>query len=221
MQGLQHILSPEESERAHNFHFDHHRERYIVAHLATRLILGRYLGRSPERLRFHSNAYGKPALLMEEGDGGEPLRFNLSHSADLALLAVGRGREIGVDIECIKADFAYHELAERFFSERETATLRALPPDLQSQAFFNCWTRKEAYIKARGKGLSLALSGFDVSLAPGERAALLSVRDEPEEALRWSLQELPSCPGYAAALVVEGHDWRLSFWRWAHPGKSA
>jgi 4'-phosphopantetheinyl transferase len=217
MQSLHSILAAEEMERARNFHFDHHRERYIVAHLALRLILGRYLGQRPERLRFRSNDYGKPALDMEEGsESDESFHFNLSHSEEMALLAVGRGRDVGVDIECIRANFDHQQIAERFFSPREAATLCALPPNLQPEAFFNCWTRKEAYIKARGEGLSLALDGFDVSLIPGERAALLSVRDDPKETRRWSLRELPICPGYAAALAVEGHDWRLSCWRWAH-----
>ncbi|HEX8139722.1 MAG TPA: 4'-phosphopantetheinyl transferase superfamily protein [Pyrinomonadaceae bacterium] len=215
------ILSAEERERASNFHFDHHRQRYIVAHLALRLILSQYQGESPDRLRFRSNAYGKPALDLEEVEGGcETLHFNLSHSEDLALLAVSRGRALGVDIESIRPDFAHQQIAERFFSEREAATLDALPRSLQPEAFFNCWTRKEAYIKARGEGLSLALDGFDVSLVPGERAALLSVRDDPEEALRWSLRELPIGPGYAGALAVEGHDWRLKCWRWAQHAAS-
>jgi 4'-phosphopantetheinyl transferase len=215
-QGLYSLLAPEESERASRFHFDRHRERFIVAHLSLRLILGRYLRQRPEQLRFRSNAYGKPALDVEEGDGGgggEPFHFNLSHSEDMALLAIGRGRAVGVDLECVRADFAYEQIAERFFSPRETATLGSLPPELQPEAFFNCWTRKEAYIKARGEGLSLALDGFEVSLIPGERAALLNVRDDPEETARWSLRELSVGPGYAAALAVEGHDWRLRCWR--------
>lgn len=217
MLGPHSILSPEERERAHNFHFDHHRQRYIVAHLALRLILGQYLGQRPGRLRFRSNAYGKPALDMEEGEGGcEALDFNLSHSEDLALLAVCRGRAVGVDVESIRPDFVHQQIAERFFSQREAATLSALPAKLQPEAFFNCWTRKEAYIKARGEGLSLALDGFDVSLVPGERAALLSVRDDPQEALRWSLRELSIGPGYAGALAVEGHDWRLKCWRFGN-----
>jgi 4'-phosphopantetheinyl transferase len=129
-------------------------------------------------------------------------------------LAIGCGRDVGVDIEHIRADFAYEQIAERFFSRNEVAMLRALPLALQPGAFFDCWTRKEAYIKARGEGLSLALDGFDVSLVPEDQAALLSVRDHPEEAARWSVIGLAPGPGYAEALAVEGHDWRLRCWQW-------
>ena len=95
--------------------------------------------------------------------------------------------------------------------------LRTLPTDVQRQAFFRCWTRKEAYIKARGQGLSLPLDQFDVSLAPGEPAAILGTQQDPSEASRWSLQELTAAPGYIAALAVEGHGWRLTCWQWPDP----
>jgi 4'-phosphopantetheinyl transferase len=206
------LLAEDERERAWRFNFEHHRERFIVAHAALRLILGHYLQQRPEQLRFHYNAYGKPALDVK--GGGEVLQFNLSHSEDMALLALCRRRAIGVDLEYIRDDFAHEEIAGRYFSPREVEMLRTLPYNLRAEAFFNCWTRKEAYIKARGKGLSLALDGFDVSLIPGERAALLSVRDEPSEAARWSLRELAPVSGYAAALAVEAHDWRLKCWLW-------
>ncbi|HEX8145170.1 MAG TPA: 4'-phosphopantetheinyl transferase superfamily protein [Pyrinomonadaceae bacterium] len=207
------LLSEDERERARRFHFDHHRARFILAHAAQRLILSHYLRLSPAQLRFRFNPYGKPALDLPAGD--DALQFNLSHSGELALLAIGRGRAVGVDIEHIRAEFAHEQIAERFFSQREVSMLRALPENLRPQAFFNCWTRKEAYIKALGEGLSLALDGFDVSLIPGEQAALLSVRDNPGEVARWSLRELAPGEGYAAAMAVEGQDWRLSCWRWA------
>jgi 4'-phosphopantetheinyl transferase len=132
----------------------------------------------------------------------------------VALYAVTRGREIGIDLECIRFDLEVEKIAERFFSRREAATLRTLPPEVQRQAFFLCWTRKEAYFKARGEGLSLPLDQFDVSLIPGEPAALLSTQRDPYEVSRWSLQELTPAPGYAAALAVEGHGWGLACWQW-------
>ena len=212
-QSLFDILGDDERERAGRFHFDRDRARFVVAHAALRLILAMHLRQRPDQLRFRSNDYGKPALETNCVGGEDLLRFNLSHSEELALVAVGLGRAVGVDIEYIRADVAREQVAERFFSPREVSMLRALPANLQPQAFFNCWTRKEAYIKARGEGLSLPLEDFEVSLVPGERAALLSVRDNPQESARWSLRELDACQGYAAALAVEGHDWHLRCWR--------
>jgi 4'-phosphopantetheinyl transferase len=139
----------------------------------------------------------------------------------VALYAVARGREIGIDLEFMRCDLEVEEIAERFFSRRETATLRALPTDLRKYAFFLCWTRKEAYIKARGEGLSLPLNQFDVSLIPGEPAALLSAQPDSDEALRWSLHEMTIASGYVAALAVEGRGWSLSCWQWPGPLRSS
>jgi 4'-phosphopantetheinyl transferase len=138
----------------------------------------------------------------------------LSHSDGLVLYAITRGREVGVDVERLRPDFAVLEVAKKFFSRREVTALVALPENQWPKAFFNCWTRKEAYIKARGEGLTLPLDRFDVSLVPGEPAALLYTNDDPQEASRWSLQELVPESGYVAALAVEGHDWRLKCWQW-------
>ena len=146
------------------------------------------------------------------------IRFNLSHSHGVALYAVTRGREVGIDLEYIRSDLEVEQIAERFFSRREIATLRALPIDLRTDAFFLCWTRKETYLKARGEGLSLPLDQFDVSLIPGEPAALLSTHRGSHEALRWSLQELTPAPGYVAALGVEGHGWDLACRQWPDLG---
>jgi phosphopantetheine--protein transferase-like protein len=147
-------------------------------------ILGRYLGVPPSELGFRYSAYGKPALAA--GFDGVGVRFNISHSHEMALLAVTCHREIGVDIEYLGREIRGEEIAEHFFSTHERASLRALPAAAKHEAFFNCWTRKEAYIKAHGEGLSLPLDQFDVSLAPGEPAALLATRSDPREALRWS-----------------------------------
>ena len=177
-----------------------------------RTILGHYLKMRPGQLRFRYSYYGKPYLAEE--DNREDLRFNLSHSGDLVLIAVTRGRDVGVNIERIRQDVLDEGIAERFFSQLEVATLRSLPADLQAGAFFNCWTRKEAYIKARGEGLSLPLDKFDVSLAPGEPARLLETRIGSEETSDWSMQELAVGAGYAAALVVKGCDRQLKCLRW-------
>lgn len=196
------LLSPDEVARAERFVFDKTRRHFIAGRGLLRSILSWYAGRKAGELEFAYGAYGKPALAVScEGDW---LRFNVSHSQDLALYAITRDREIGVDLEYMRADLEYEEIAKRFFSPRESAVLRTLPEAQRCAAFFNCWTRKESYIKARGKGLAIPLDRFDVSLAPGEAAGLLEVREEPEEASRWTISALDAAEGYAAALTVEG-----------------
>jgi 4'-phosphopantetheinyl transferase len=212
VQSLKAILSADERDRAGRFHFQKDHDHYVVGRGTVRTILGRYLGAGPSRLRFCYTYYGKPAL--EKEFEGESLRFNLSHSHGLALLGVTRDREIGVDIERIRPGISEEGIAERFFSDKEVRALRGLPGDLQDVGFFNCWTRKEAYIKAKGEGLSMPLAIFDVSLVPGEPAALLETRGDPLESARWSLRELAAPPDFAAAIAVEGGDWDLMCWRW-------
>ena len=212
VQRLQRTLTPDEAARAARFYFERDRTHYIVARGVLRSILGRYLGTEPGQLRFSYTSYGKPALISTSGM--RTLNFNLSHSHEIALVAVTRGREIGVDVEHLRADFAGAEIAERFFSAAENVALRALPPELRVEGFFTCWTRKEAYIKARGEGLSHPLDQFDVSLVPGGPAQLLRTRGDPRDLRRWSLKELYPGPGYVAALAAEGHGWRLSCWQW-------
>jgi 4'-phosphopantetheinyl transferase len=209
---LQRTLSADELHRAARFHFPRDRRRFIVARGVLRDILGRYLGVHPSALGFRYSAYGKPALADVADE--EALRFNVSHSHEMALFAVTCGREVGVDIEYLRREIACEEIAEHFFSVRERGSLRALPAEVKHQAFFNCWTRKEAYIKAHGEGLSLPLDQFDVSLAPGEPAALLATRSDPREALRWSLRVLTPGPDYVAAVAVEGQGWNLTCWQW-------
>jgi 4'-phosphopantetheinyl transferase len=212
-------LAADEQARAERFHFERDREHFIVARGVLRAILGGYLNRAPESLSFCYSSHGKPALAGESD--GDTIRFSVSHSHGVALYAVTRGREVGIDLERIRSDVAVAEIAGRFFSRREVAMLRTLPTEVQRQAFFHCWTRKEAYIKARGEGLSLPLDQFDVSLAPGEPDAVPGTQPDPSEASRWSLQELTPGPSYVAALAVEGHGWRLACWQWPDPGQQS
>ncbi len=205
------VLSNDEQERAELFYFNKDREHFIIAHATLRTILGRYLNTDPGRLNFRSGSFGKPYLAQESNP--HDLRFNLSHSAGLALIAVARGRELGVDIERIRPEIMKDGIANRFFSPLETATLCALPDHLRTEAFFNCWTRKEAYIKARGEGLSLDPDKFDVSSAPGQPAAILGTRIDRDDISRWSMLELDVCAGYAAAIVIEGSVWQLKRWQ--------
>jgi phosphopantetheine--protein transferase-like protein len=200
------LLSPQEQERADRFHFHKDRRHFTVARGLLRTLVARHLGCRPEEVQFRYNAHGKP-LLAEAGPAD--LRFNVSHSHGLALFALTRGRDVGVDVERARPDFAGEDLARRFFAPAEVAVLLALPAEQRREAFFACWTRKEAYIKAVGKGLALPLDRFEVSLRPGEPAALLAVHDDPREVARWSMRHLDPGPGYAGALAVEGYDWRL------------
>ncbi|MGH9898895.1 MAG: 4'-phosphopantetheinyl transferase family protein [Pyrinomonadaceae bacterium] len=210
---LRETLTSDERERAARFHFERDRGHFIVARGLLRAILGRYLNLEPGRLRFVYQLYGKPYLTDESGGGW--LRFNVSHAGELALYAISRCREVGVDIEKIRTDIEHRQIARQFFSEREVAAFSSLPEHLQHKAFFLCWTRKEAYIKGIGEGLSLPLCSFDVSLVPGEPPTLLAVRGSQQEASRWTLRGLEPGPGYEAALVAEGHDWNLKCWQWA------
>ena len=191
------LLAADERERAAAFHFARDRNRYIVGRGLLRSLLGGYAGRPPQELRFAYGAFGKPVL----ADAGP--HFNLSHSGPLALLAVSADTEIGVDIEVDHVDFAQERIAERFFSQEEVRVLRSLPKRHQPHAFMTCWTRKEAFIKARGDGLSLRLDSFDVSLAPHAPAALLRTEWSADEPVQWWLRDLSdSSRGYVAALAM-------------------
>ena len=203
-------LAADERARAGQFHFQKDRTRFIVARGLLRTILGRYLGQDPRALRFCSNAYGKPGLAPEFGGDASP-SFNVSHAGALALYAVTRNRAIGIDLEDIRMDVECDSISEHFFSPRERRLLRAIPAAQRPEAFFHCWTRKEAYVKARGKGLSIALDQFDVSVSPQEPAALLETREEGQENSHWSLHDLPVGERYVAALAVE-EDPQLVFW---------
>lgn len=204
------LLWAEERDRAARFHFARDRDRFIVTRGALRCILAHYLVLSPHDVCFRYGPHGKPAL--DPGQNVADLRFNLSHTDGLALLAVAAERDLGIDVERVRTGMAREGIAEQFFTRAEVAALRALPPDIQDDAFFACWTRKEAYVKARGEGLSIPLDQFAVSLAPGEPAALLHVALAPDEVKRWSFHDLDAGPSYRAALLVEGPNPKVS-WR--------
>jgi 4'-phosphopantetheinyl transferase len=195
-------LDLEERERASRFHFEKHRRRFIVGRGVLRLLLGRYLEIAPEAVRFAYGPYGKPSLGGEHG--ASRLRFNASHSHELAVYGFVQEREIGVDVEYVKDDFQSEEIAVRFFSAREVQTLTALPKDERHAAFFRCWTRKEAYIKAIGSGLSHPLDQFDVTLTADEPAALLRDAQDAEAAAQWEMFNLEFAERYKGALIVEG-----------------
>jgi 4'-phosphopantetheinyl transferase len=193
---LRRTLDDAERTRAARFHFERDRTAFTAARGALRTLLGRYLARPAEHIAFGYRDKGKPYL----ASGGD-LRFNLSHSGRFGLLAFGLGREIGVDIEQRRPLRDLLALARTSFSPAEYAAFCALPPSDQPDAFFSCWSRKEAFIKATGEGIS-QLADFDVSLAPGEPARLLRVAGDPPDQPRWSLHDLPAIAGHAAALVL-------------------
>ena len=211
LSSLMQLLSPEERERADRFHFNADRKRSVVARGLLRLLLGHCLGRCANQLQFQYNELGKPILA---GGLHPSLQFNLSHSGDLVLIALSRGRALGVDIEQMRMDVAAKEIASRFFSADECKGLASVALAEQHAAFFACWTRKEAYLKARGDGLSLSLAQFDVSFLPGDQPRLLATRHDPADVHRWTLRALEGGEGYQAALAVECGDWKLKCLDW-------
>lgn len=210
---LARLLSPDEVRRGERFFFEADRRRFIVARGVLRMILGRYLGLSPVELCFCYGPHGKPELAPEHGDGR--LHFNLAHSHGLALYAVTYDRQVGIDVEYMRPHLASRAVAERFFAPEEVERLASLPEKSQGEAFFCCWTRKEAYIKARGDGLVLPLDRFSVSVVPDEDPVQLHTPGNPAEAMRWCLRGLDAGAGYAAAVAVEGSGWILRRWQWS------
>jgi len=206
------LLSPDEIRRAKRFYFERERARFTLARAAMRQILSLYAGIAPQELCFGYGSGGKPELCAGLEESG--IRFNLSHSSQLALLAVAQGLTVGVDIEWVNAEFATEEIAEQFFAATEIQTLRALPSTQRAQAFFSCWTRKEAYVKALGKGLSIPLDSFAVAFGPGISAALLEVKVDSREVQRWRMYNVEVTEGYKAALVVEGENHQLKNMEW-------
>jgi 4'-phosphopantetheinyl transferase len=196
------LLSADERERALRFHFERDRRRFVAARCLLRLLLGRYMDLDPAGLRFEYGARGKPSLT-----GPDALRFNVSHSGGIALLAFARGCELGVDVEQERPVPESVDIARHYFSAREGTELRSLGEKDRQAAFFRCWTRKEAFIKATGDGLSRPLDAFDVSL--GNPARLLRVLGEPEALRRFRLEDLRPAPGFAAALAIEGEAHRV------------
>ena len=209
---LERSLSDEELRRAERLQFPNDRRRFIVGRGTLRAILGRYLGCEPAAIPLWYNPQGKPSLPPSLPDSG--VQFNLAHSDRLALLAVTRGRAVGVDIERMKAEVEYLELADRYFSPAESAALRSRPAAMQRVAFFAGWTRKEAYLKAHGVGLALPMDQFSVSLPPDDPPRLVSTEHDPSQRDRWELLDLAPAEGFAAAVAIEGRGPRVQRLRW-------
>jgi 4'-phosphopantetheinyl transferase len=204
---LEATLAEGEKSRAQRFLFERDRNHYIAGRGILRDLLGKYLSCAPAEVRFRYGPQEKPALDAEATPNSA--RFNLSHSHGLAVFAFSLGREVGIDLELIRPDFATDDIAARFFSACELAELRALPAELRAEGFFLCWTRKEAYVKARGAGLQIPLESFSVSLTPGQPEKLVSPNSEP-----WSICSFQPALGYVGAVLGEGSDWRVSKFDW-------
>jgi 4'-phosphopantetheinyl transferase len=198
------ILSREEQERAGSFHRRKGAQRYVASRGSLRSLLGGYLTVEPAQLQFAYNAFGKPHLATDVPGTG--VSFSVSHSHDCGLLGFVREHSIGVDLERVDMEVDVESLAKRYFSPNEWEKLRLLPDDQRKQGFYRAWTRKEAYLKARGVGLSYELNQVEVNLAPGEPASLLGVRDDPNASAKWTLEDLAPARDYIGAAAVESRD---------------
>jgi 4'-phosphopantetheinyl transferase len=210
------LLNDTERERAERFVFEPHRRRYVSAHAHLRQVLGRCTGVPPASLRFASAPNGKPHLVEED----EPtrVRFNLSHSGERALIAVTLDREVGVDVEAERSFDDLMEVARRFFSTGEVAALAALAPAARPAAFFRCWTRKEAFVKAVGDGLRYPIAHVDVPLDAGATCVVTSA--SPRRST-WRIVDVPMDAPYVAALAAEEDDWRIQVWDGSDPSAPA
>jgi 4'-phosphopantetheinyl transferase len=207
-------LSSTESERAARFRFERDRRRFIVGRGMMRAILGGYLSADSRAIEFACGPRGKPTLAGPFAEGG--LHFNLAHSEELALLAVTRAGPVGVDVERIRETAEAQELAARFFSARETAALQGLAAEQKAAAFFNLWTRKEAWLKATGEGIAHSLHRVEVSFLPEEPARLVNLPADLAGNTRWTLHDLAPAPCFAAALAVAAKQVRIHCWAWSH-----
>ncbi len=205
-------LSQDERARAGRLQVARERDRFVVARGVLRDILGRYLRVSPADIRFEYSEAGKPELASL--GNVERIRFNVTHSGELALYGIARERQIGVDIERVRPFRKLERIAERFFAASEWSALRLLPADLRDEGFFNCWTRKEAFLKATGVGVAYPLSSFAVTLRPGEPARFLELGPDVVGRTHWSLAHLAPASGYVGALCFEGPIRLVRYFGW-------
>jgi 4'-phosphopantetheinyl transferase len=201
---LAEALSADEWERARRLRRDDDRQRFVTCRGLLRMIIGGYVDREPARLQFSYGPAGKPALA-----GESRVEFNLARSGGFALVACTRGRRVGVDLELVREVADLERVARRYFSARERVTLTHLPAAERTWAFYTCWTRKEAYLKATGDGLSRPLDGFAVAFGPGAAPALTWVGNSPREVSRWRMEAVELGSAAVGAVVAEAGGWRL------------
>lgn len=206
------VLSNDEIERAIRFRFREHSDKFILFRGCLRFVLARYLKITPAQIRFSYSSYGKPMLVKEINQQG--VSFNQSHTIGLGLIAITQNLSIGVDIERIRDDFPYEDIAHNYFSRNEVSELEKLSQPARKEAFFNFWTRKEAFLKAIGCGLSSPLDSFDVSLPTNEGLVILSTSINPKEVNNWSIQNLIIQKDYSAALAIQCHPQNIFFFEY-------
>ena len=204
------LLAPDEQTRARRFHFERDKNTFVITRGILRTLLGRYVNLLPRQIQFAYSAHGKPTLPPPPTIS--VCQFNVSHTQGVALFAFCRQTPVGVDVERIRPLPDAPQIAARFFSPSENKSFLTVPAAQRDEAFFNCWTRKEAFIKAVGDGLSYPLDAFDVAFKPGEPARFLHIQGSAEEAACWSLFAFAPAADYVGATAVSGHNWRLSTW---------
>jgi len=207
-QALMSLLAAPELAKAERLHFAKHRRRAIVSHAALRILLGRYLTCPPRSIDFSYNAHGKPRLAGED----QAIRFNLSHTEDIMLVAFVLDGEVGIDIEAVTRHVDYMKVGQRWFSALESRTLQSLPEEERVDAFFRAWCRKEAYIKARGEGMAHPLQRFSVALDKHE-PHLVEHLDDSRETRRWTFIDIDVAENYRATVVAKSADWRVDCFR--------
>jgi 4'-phosphopantetheinyl transferase len=203
------LLSSDEKERANKFRFVKDSRNFIAARGMLRSLIGTYLEINPEEISFQYSEFGKPSFANDK-----LLEFNISHSQNIALFAFTKKFNIGVDVEFVNPDIEVKDIATNFFSANERMNLLALPEQEQTLAFFNCWTRKEAFIKAVGEGLSFPLDKFEVSLEPGKPAQVLATHWQPEAVSKWSIYSLSPKANFVGSLAIEGIVEGVKCWNW-------
>jgi 4'-phosphopantetheinyl transferase len=206
------LLVNEEKEKANHFVFLKDKLRYVITHGILRLLLSDYLNLSSRQIVLKNNSYGKPYLSTENHP--ESLFFNLSHSNLGIVLAFAKSMDLGIDLEFVKKDIPFLDIAKHFFSQFEYQELLSTPEISRIQAFYHGWTRKEAFIKAKGKGLSIPLDSFDVSISQGKQPAILRSSDDPMDLKNWKLFDLDTWPDYTSALCIEGEQKKINFYHW-------
>lgn len=212
LQDFWEVLTPLEQQRARRFVLPHHQNHFIAAHGMVRYILALYVNVPPLELQFDVGVYGKPFLACPTHKN---LFFNLSHSHHLGLLAVTSLGEIGVDLEYHRPRLNYHAIADRIMSDREKSIFRELPVPQQQSAFLSCWTRKEAFVKAQGRGLGFPFHTFSVTFTSFDRPQIVTIDDHPDDAHEWSMYAMFPGEEYSGALVVQGSPNILRYWHFS------
>jgi len=202
----------EEKEKADHFVFLKDKLRYVITHGILRLLLSDYLNLPAGQIVLKNNSYGKPYLSIE--DNPNPLYFNLSHSNSGVVLAFSKYRDLGIDLEYIKKDIPFLDIAKHFFSQSEYQELLSTPENARHQVFYQGWTRKEAFIKAKGRGLSIPLNSFDVSISQGKWPSLLRSSEDPNDLVRWKFYDLITWPDYSSTLCIEGEQNQINYHHW-------